>query len=195
MSDSFLGEIRLIGFNFAPQGWALCNGQLLPINQNQALYSLLGTTWGGNGQVNFALPNLGAIRLDRFSPNYTEAEQLGIRNVRPDRSYRYVYGLPDDELAELAYYFEHDYADGRDPESYVGELRDAAVQWHANSASRGLIYMDHDRTLAVWDFRAGAEQTVTLLEGMERELYLFDSGLRLVGKRPSVSLSLMRPHE
>lgn len=57
-SEPFLSEIRWFSFNFAPRGWALCNGQLLPINQNQALFSLLGTTYGGNGQTNFALPDL-----------------------------------------------------------------------------------------------------------------------------------------
>lgn len=57
MAEPFLGEIRITSFNFAPKGWALCNGQLLPINQNQALFSLLGTTFGGNGQTNFALPD------------------------------------------------------------------------------------------------------------------------------------------
>ncbi len=58
MSDPFLGEIRIMSFGFAPKGWALCNGQLLPINQNQALFALLGTTYGGDGRVNFALPDL-----------------------------------------------------------------------------------------------------------------------------------------
>lgn len=58
MAEPFLGEVRLMSFSFAPKGWALCNGQLLPINQNQALFSLLGTTFGGNGQTNFALPDL-----------------------------------------------------------------------------------------------------------------------------------------
>src|SRR5256714_4344568 len=58
MAEPFLSEIRIMSFNFAPKGWALCNGQLLPINQNQALFSLLGTTYGGNGQTNFALPDL-----------------------------------------------------------------------------------------------------------------------------------------
>src|SRR3954447_11969647 len=58
MSDGFMGEIRIMSFNFAPKGWALCNGQLLPINQNQALFSLLGTRYGGNGQTNFALPDM-----------------------------------------------------------------------------------------------------------------------------------------
>jgi microcystin-dependent protein len=58
MAEPFLSEIRLMSFEFAPKGWALCNGQLLPINQNQALFSLLGTTYGGDGRVNFALPDL-----------------------------------------------------------------------------------------------------------------------------------------
>ncbi len=58
MAEPFLSEIRIMSFSFAPKGWAMCNGQLLPINQNQALFSLLGTTFGGDGRVNFALPNL-----------------------------------------------------------------------------------------------------------------------------------------
>jgi microcystin-dependent protein len=58
MGTPFLSEIRIVSFNFAPKGWALCNGQLLPINQNQALFSLLGTTYGGDGRVNFGLPDL-----------------------------------------------------------------------------------------------------------------------------------------
>jgi microcystin-dependent protein len=58
MAEPFLSEIRIFSFSYAPQGWALCNGQLLPINQNQALFSLLGTTYGGDGRVNFALPDL-----------------------------------------------------------------------------------------------------------------------------------------
>ena len=58
MSEPFLSEIRLMSFVFPPKGWALCNGQLLPINQNQALFALLGTTYGGDGRVTFALPDL-----------------------------------------------------------------------------------------------------------------------------------------
>jgi microcystin-dependent protein len=58
MAEPFLSEIRIMSFGFAPKGWALCNGQLLPINQNQPLFSLLGTTFGGDGRVNFALPDL-----------------------------------------------------------------------------------------------------------------------------------------
>jgi microcystin-dependent protein len=58
MSEPFLGEIRMVGFNFAPSGWALCQGQLMPITQNTALFSLLGTMYGGNGQTTFGLPDL-----------------------------------------------------------------------------------------------------------------------------------------
>jgi microcystin-dependent protein len=58
MATPYLAEIRIFSFNFAPKGWAFCNGQLLPINQNQALFALLGTTYGGNGIQTFALPNL-----------------------------------------------------------------------------------------------------------------------------------------
>lgn len=58
MSEPFLAEIRMVGFNFAPRGWAFCDGQILPINQNQSLYSLLGTTYGGDGRTSFALPDL-----------------------------------------------------------------------------------------------------------------------------------------
>lgn len=58
MAEPFITEIRIFSFTFAPRGWALCNGQLLPINQNQAVFSLLGTTYGGDGRVNFGLPNL-----------------------------------------------------------------------------------------------------------------------------------------
>lgn len=58
MADPFVAEIRIFPFNFAPRGWAWCDGQLLPLSQNTALFALLGTTYGGNGQSNFALPNL-----------------------------------------------------------------------------------------------------------------------------------------
>jgi microcystin-dependent protein len=58
VAEPFLSELRIMSFGYAPKGWALCNGQLMPINQNQALFSLLGTTFGGDGRVNFALPDL-----------------------------------------------------------------------------------------------------------------------------------------
>src|ERR1700685_738496 len=70
MCQPFLGETKIVSFNFAPKGWAFCNGQLLPINQNQALFSLLGTTYGGNGVVNFALPNLQGATPIGFNGSY-----------------------------------------------------------------------------------------------------------------------------
>lgn len=77
MSTPFLGEVRVFSFNFAPKGWALCNGQLLPINQNQALFSLLGTTYGGNGQTNFALPDLRGRMPMHMGAGHTLGEKAG----------------------------------------------------------------------------------------------------------------------
>jgi microcystin-dependent protein len=77
MAEPFLSEIRMMSFGFAPQGWALCNGQLLSINQNQALFSLLGTTYGGNGSVNFALPNLKGRVPIHEGAGHTLGEQGG----------------------------------------------------------------------------------------------------------------------
>lgn len=77
MGTPFLAEIRLISWNFAPQGWAFCNGQLLPINQNQALFSLLGTTFGGNGQTTFALPDLRNRMPIHFGNGHTMGERGG----------------------------------------------------------------------------------------------------------------------
>ena len=80
MSEPFLSEIKIVSFNFPPKGWALCNGQLLPINQNQALFALLGTTYGGNGQTNFALPNMrGRVPIHMGSNNLGTA--AGSTNV------------------------------------------------------------------------------------------------------------------
>ncbi len=77
MADPFLSEIRIMSFGHAPKGWALCNGQLLPINQNQALFSLLGTTYGGDGRVNFALPNLQGKVPIHTGNGHTLGEQGG----------------------------------------------------------------------------------------------------------------------
>jgi len=77
MASSFMGEIRLVAFNFAPQGWAQCNGQFLPINQNQALFSLLGTTYGGNGQTTFALPDFRARVPIHMGGGHTLGEKAG----------------------------------------------------------------------------------------------------------------------
>src|SRR5687767_11128153 len=77
MAEPFLSEVRLMSFGYAPKGWALCNGQLLPINQNQALFSLLGTTFGGDGRVNFALPDLRGRAPIHVGSGHTLGERGG----------------------------------------------------------------------------------------------------------------------
>lgn len=77
MAEPFLSEIRICSFNFAPKGWAQCNGQLMPINQNQALFSLLGTTYGGNGQTTFALPDLRGRAPIHRGNGHTLGERAG----------------------------------------------------------------------------------------------------------------------
>jgi microcystin-dependent protein len=77
MAEPFLSEIRIMSFGFPPKGWALCNGQLLPINQNQALFSLLGTTYGGDGRVNFGLPDLQARVPIHMGSGHTLGERGG----------------------------------------------------------------------------------------------------------------------
>jgi microcystin-dependent protein len=81
MAEPFLSEIRIMSFNFPPKGWALCNGQFLPINQNQALFSLLGTTYGGNGQTTFALPNLQGRTPIHEGQGHTLGEAAGSEAV------------------------------------------------------------------------------------------------------------------
>lgn len=77
MSEPFLSEIKLLSFNFPPKGWAYCNGQFLPINQNQALFALLGTTYGGNGQTTFALPDLRGRVPIHMGSGHTLGERAG----------------------------------------------------------------------------------------------------------------------
>ena len=112
------------------------------------------------------------IRLDRFSPYFTKPDALGVRNVRPNRWYRHVYDLSEDELANLAYYFDFDYADGRNPDAYTDDVRAAVRNWRASSGKRLLLYTDEGDRLVIWDFRPNAVQTTTLLSEAERAVYL-----------------------
>ncbi|WP_374583289.1 phage tail protein [Pseudoduganella sp.] len=77
MSEAYLAEVRMTAFNFAPKGWALCNGQFLPINQNQALFAILGTTYGGNGVTTFALPDLRGRVPVHFGQSFSLGQQGG----------------------------------------------------------------------------------------------------------------------
>lgn len=114
----------------------------------------------------------GKIRLDRFSPNFTSAAEMGLCNVRPDRSYELIYDLPADQLSGLAYYFEHDYEDGRDPNDYFADSELAARRWVTGHNRDGLLYVDHGDQLAVWDFRPRARQLLTILDTWQRDVYL-----------------------
>ena len=81
MSEPFLAEIKIVGFNFAPKGWAYCDGQLLPINQNQSLYSLLGTTYGGDGRTTFALPDLRGRTPIHKGEGFSLGEKSGAETI------------------------------------------------------------------------------------------------------------------
>jgi microcystin-dependent protein len=81
MSEPFLGEVRLMSFNYPPKGWAFCNGQFMPINQNQALFALLGTYYGGNGQTTFALPDLRGRVPVHTGAGHTLGEAAGSPSV------------------------------------------------------------------------------------------------------------------
>jgi len=82
MSEPFVGEIRLFGFNFAPRGWALCDGQLLPVSQNDALFSLIGTIFGGDGRTTFALPDLrGRVTVHPDNSSIRQGQASGTENV------------------------------------------------------------------------------------------------------------------
>jgi microcystin-dependent protein len=125
MADAFLGEIRIFSGNFAPNGWAFCNGQLLPIAQNTALFSILGTQFGGNGQTTFALPNLsGAAPMHHgvgsgLTP-YTVGEQVGVDSVTLNTSQipshthvAQAYAIPGSSTDPTNHYWAESPAQGR----------------------------------------------------------------------------------
>jgi microcystin-dependent protein len=105
MAEPFLSEIRMMSFVFAPKGWALCNGQLLPINQNQALFSLLGTTFGGDGRVNFALPDFrGRVPIE-----------VGAGHTLGERGGEQAHTLSQQEMPQHIHFFQANSASGNTP--------------------------------------------------------------------------------
>ena len=110
MSEPFLAEVRIVGFNFAPRGWAFCDGQILPINQNQSLYSLLGTTYGGDGRTSFALPDLrGRTPIHTGSSNGGASHALGQKSGEEEHT------LMDNEMPQHKHTFEGSTADVTTP--------------------------------------------------------------------------------
>jgi ribosomal peptide maturation radical SAM protein 1 len=113
------------------------------------------------------------IRMDRFSPNFTESERLGFEDVRPLAPYRHLYpGLPEDALANLAYYFSFRYRVPQDVAGYVRPLVRALQAWRKQQGTSGLFAVDVDGRLWVWDLRPAARAPLHVLEGEERALYL-----------------------
>jgi hypothetical protein len=113
---------------------------------------------------------MGPIRLDRFSPLYEQAAQRGIVNVRAARVYSYIYPFAPADLAELAYYFDFEYADGRDPGSYIGELYEQVHGWINGQGSR-LVSLAKSDALEITDTRPVAVQRTYRLAGQRRALY------------------------
>lgn len=114
----------------------------------------------------------GPIRLDRFSPNFDHAEELGFRNVRPSPAYRYVYSLPEEARYNLAYYFDFDYREPRDVESYVQPVLDELLRWQKVHDESALFSRDQDGTLQIWDLRPATGDRRHALTGLARGLYL-----------------------
>lgn len=116
---------------------------------------------------------LAPIRMDRFSPNFFDAERLGFKNLAPFEAYRHVYrGLSAEAIQNLAYYFDFDYREPQVPEEYTDALAAAVQEWHAAHARSALFSVDTADHLIVWDLRPIAKQFLTVLSGMERRLLL-----------------------
>ncbi len=117
---------------------------------------------------------VGRVRMDRFAPYFEEPEANGMLRARPHRAFSYVYPFPEESLRELAYYYEFDFADGRDPESYAGDMLDAAEEWQRLQGRVVLREFDRgDGVLILTDTRPCAVRLQHRLTGWQREVYLF----------------------
>jgi ribosomal peptide maturation radical SAM protein 1 len=112
-----------------------------------------------------------SIRLDRFSPNFDRAEELGFRDLRPYPAYRHVYDIDDAALGNLAYYFAFDYADDRSPDDYVAPLRQQVEQWRESHASSQLTAVENDGRLLLLDTRPVAPLPIVVMEEQEKFAY------------------------
>lgn len=113
------------------------------------------------------------LRLDRYSRYFQNPDAYGIKNIRQTPAYRYVYPLPDESLARLAYYFDFDYADGRDPEIYVQPLDEAIQQWSEQVKSGSLLFLSSAHQLTLYDTRPTARQKEYILKGVAKAIYEF----------------------
>jgi len=112
------------------------------------------------------------IRLDRFSPYFEQAQQYGITNVRPHLAYQYLYDLPASAIANLAYFFQFDYADGRQVHEYTAPLLEQLDVWTQHHPTSDLLYADTQNHLVIWDLRPAARRPLQVLDGLHREVLL-----------------------
>jgi ribosomal peptide maturation radical SAM protein 1 len=116
---------------------------------------------------------IGRLRLDRFSPNFFDAERMGFTDLRPIEAYRHIYRtLPEEAVHRLAYYFSFRYRDPQDPDAYAAALNYEVYEWRTRHAESALFSVDTADHLLIWDLRAAARQFLTVLSGLERRLYL-----------------------
>jgi ribosomal peptide maturation radical SAM protein 1 len=126
----------------------------------------------------------GPIRLDRFSPDFDHAAERGLTCVEPVPAYRYVFPLPKENVARLAYYFTYSYAEPRDPEAYTRPLREGLAAWRRAYASSTLFAVDEGERLLIWDLRPIARKRLTVLTGVSREVYLACDAIRGIRQLP-----------
>ena len=119
----------------------------------------------------------GIIRLDRFSPNFDHAEELGFADVAPYPAYHYIYPLPPDVVANLAYFFTYRYREPRDIQSYTGPIRERMSAWKKAHESSDLFSVDKGTQLLIWDLRPMAKAPLTVLAGILRRVYLACDGI------------------
>jgi hypothetical protein len=130
---------------------------------------------------------VGRVRMDRFAPYFEDPAAYGMTNPRPNRAFACVYPFPEDVLARLAYYYEYDYADGRNPADYAGPMLAAAAAWQQLAGTVTLRCFDRgDSVLILTDTRPGAEMLQRRLTGVERSIYLYCD--------PGRSLSAIETH-
>ncbi len=120
----------------------------------------------------------GPLRLDRFSPNFDRAEELGFRDVTPFQAYQHLYDLDRSTVANLAYYFDFEYQDGRRPADYTGLLAERMEEWRAAYRQSRLVFIDKGEDLLIWDLRGSAVRKLTMLSSLERTLYLECDSIR-----------------
>ena len=112
------------------------------------------------------------IRLDRFSPYFEQAQHYGITNVRPHEAYQHLYDLPEPAIANLAYFFRFDYADGRQVHQYTAPLLEQLDVWAQHHPTSDLLYVDNENHVLIWDLRPAARRPLQVLEGLHREVLL-----------------------